>query len=163
VRRSFLASLIALSSLVVTVAAQRADGTLESFQSANQWFELRTAITNRSPASTRGAVAAAFNDLATAERLLHDVIRAQRASSAADDAYALLARIYIRSGQYSRFLRAARTGVCDRTEARDVTSGPGHTSRMPLMGGDCCVGNVGRDLLTQRSGFEIDFATMLSM
>jgi len=32
--------------------------------------------------------------------------------------------------------------------------------RMPLMGGDCCIGNAGRDLLAQGLGFSIDFSTM---
>jgi predicted aspartyl protease len=32
--------------------------------------------------------------------------------------------------------------------------------RMPLMGGNCCIGNAGIDLLTQGLGFSIDFATM---
>ncbi len=32
--------------------------------------------------------------------------------------------------------------------------------RMPLMGGECCIGNVGRDLLTQGRGFSLDFSAM---
>ena len=51
----------------------------------------------------RGLVAAAFNDTATAERLLRDVIRTAPGSDAADLAYATLGRIYVRSGQYTRF------------------------------------------------------------
>ncbi|HEY3160440.1 MAG TPA: retropepsin-like aspartic protease [Vicinamibacterales bacterium] len=32
--------------------------------------------------------------------------------------------------------------------------------RTPNMGGDCCIGNVGKDLLTQGRGFSIDFTAM---
>jgi hypothetical protein len=32
--------------------------------------------------------------------------------------------------------------------------------RMPLMGGECCIGNIGQDLLTQGRGFSIDFSAM---
>lgn len=32
--------------------------------------------------------------------------------------------------------------------------------RTPNMGGDCCLGNVGKDLLTQGRGFSIDFTAM---
>ena len=32
--------------------------------------------------------------------------------------------------------------------------------RIALIGGDCCVGNVGRDLLAQRSAIVIDLSTM---
>jgi predicted aspartyl protease len=52
----------------------------------------------------RGAVAAAFNEPARAEALLREVLRSQPRSSAADDAYALLSQVFIRSGQYGRFL-----------------------------------------------------------
>lgn len=31
---------------------------------------------------------------------------------------------------------------------------------LPSMGGECCVGNIGRDLLTQSGGFTIDFSSM---
>lgn len=49
-------------------------------------------------------VATAFNDPALAEVLLRNVIRDQPGSTDADDAYELLSQIYIRSGQYQRFL-----------------------------------------------------------
>ena len=39
---------------------------------------------------------------------------------------------------------------------------PAHVSlqRTPATGGECCIGNMGRDLLMQTSGFTIDFSTM---
>jgi hypothetical protein len=56
----------------------------------------------------RAAVATAFNDPQTAERLLRDVIRSAPTSNDADDAYDLLLRIYMRSGQYRRWVTSYR-------------------------------------------------------
>ena len=56
------------------LAAQPADD-LDHLFHPRQWFELRAAITDRSPSLMRAAVATAFNDPETAERLLGDVIR----------------------------------------------------------------------------------------
>src|SRR5262252_4870856 len=42
-----------------------------------RWFELRTIVTERSPALLQGATAATFNDRARAERNLRAVIRSQ--------------------------------------------------------------------------------------
>jgi predicted aspartyl protease len=44
----------------------------------------------------------------------------------------------------------------------DVLLRPAHVTmqRIALIGGDCCVGNVGRDLLAQRSAIVIDLSTM---
>ena len=61
-----------------------------------------------SPALMRGAVATAFNDPATAEVLLRNVIRSRPTSVDADEAYGMLSRIYVRSGQYDRFSRNYR-------------------------------------------------------
>ncbi len=43
-----------------------------------------------------------------------------------------------------------------------VTLRPAHVTlqRNPAMGGECCIGNVGLDLLMQTDGFVIDFSTM---
>jgi hypothetical protein len=60
---------------------------LDRLFDAHQWFELRSAVTERSPALLRAAVATAFNDPETAERLLRDVIKSAPASKAADDAF----------------------------------------------------------------------------
>jgi predicted aspartyl protease len=52
----------------------------------------------------RAAVATAFNDPTTAERLLREVITSTPTSNDADEAYDLLLRIYMRSGQYHRWV-----------------------------------------------------------
>jgi len=92
------------------LSAQSADDLDRLFR-AHQWFELRSAVTDRSPSLVRAAVATAFNDPETAERLLRDVIRSAPASNAADDAYGMLLQIYLRSGQYRRWLTSYRQWV----------------------------------------------------
>lgn len=92
------------------LAAQPADD-LDQLLRAHQWFELRSAVGDRSPSLMRAAVATAFNDPDSAERLLRDVIRSAPASDAADDAYAMLLQIYRRSGQYRRWLTSYRQWV----------------------------------------------------
>jgi predicted aspartyl protease len=94
-------------SQAVSLAAQGSAEDLERLYRAGQWFELRTLVTERSPALIRGAVATAF-DPARAERLLRTVIRFPSASDAADEAYALLCRTYIMSGRYRRFVETYR-------------------------------------------------------
>ena len=66
----------------------------------NRWFDLRAAISERTPALLRAAVATAFNAGTEAETLLWEIVRSQ--PDAADDAYELLCRIYRRSGLYAR-------------------------------------------------------------
>jgi clan AA aspartic protease (TIGR02281 family) len=92
------------------LGAQQADDLDHLFR-AHQWFELRSAVTDRSPALMRAAVATAFNDPETAERLLRDVIRSAPASNAADEAYGMLSQIYLRSGQYRRWQTLYRQWV----------------------------------------------------
>jgi predicted aspartyl protease len=88
---------------VAIVVAQSAEDQFRPLARTHRWFELRATATDRSSPLLRGAVAAAFNDAAAAEQLLRNVIRSTPGSDVADDAYALLSRIYIRSGQYERF------------------------------------------------------------
>ena len=92
------------------LGAQQADD-LDRLFHARQWFELRSAVTDRSPSLMRAAVATAFNDPETAERLLRDVIRSAPASNAADEAYGMLSQIYLRAGQYRRWLTSYRQWV----------------------------------------------------
>ena len=102
------------------LAAQRADD-LDHLFDTHQWFELRSAVTDRSSPLMRAAVATAFNDPQTAERLLRDVIRSAPASNAADEAYGMLSQIYLRSGQYRRWLTSYRQWVAaipDSSRAR---------------------------------------------
>ena len=98
--KQLLAGAITLAC-VAGVAGQTESGRLWG---THRWFELRETANDRSSPLIRGALAAAFNDPERAERLLGGVIREAPRSDAADDAYALLARIYIRSGQYERFI-----------------------------------------------------------
>lgn len=69
----------------------------------------------------RAAVATAFNQPDTAERLLRDVIKSAPRSDAADEAYAMLSQIYLRSGQYDRWLTSRRqwlAAIPDSARAR---------------------------------------------
>ena len=66
------------------------------------------AAQDRSPVLMRAAVATAFNDPETAERLLRNVIKSAPASNDADEAYGMLLQIYLRSGQYGRWVTTYR-------------------------------------------------------
>jgi hypothetical protein len=103
VLHKLLAAAVGSVCLVTAAAAQRSEEQLLQLARAHRWFELRALVTDRSSPVVRGLVAAAFNDTATAERLLRDVIRTAPGSDVADLAYATLGRIYVRSGQYTRF------------------------------------------------------------
>jgi predicted aspartyl protease len=97
-----IAWLVGLSCVAV-VAAQQGEDAFRPLAKTHRWFELRgTAEAGTSPL-VRGGLAAAFNDPATAERLLRGVIRDEPRSESADDAFALLAYVYLRTGQYERF------------------------------------------------------------
>jgi clan AA aspartic protease (TIGR02281 family) len=100
--RCAIRTLAVALAFCAAVGAQAADDLDRLFR-ARQWFELRAAVTDRSPALMRAAVATAFNDPETAERLLRDVIRSGPASNAVDDAYSMLSQIYRRSGQYRQW------------------------------------------------------------
>ena len=110
-RTRWTAVAAALACIATTFAAQRPESQFHPLAKTHRWFELRATANDRTPPLIRGALAAAFNDPATAERLLRDVIRTAPASEAADDAYAMLARVYIRSGQYERFARLFQNWV----------------------------------------------------
>ena len=78
-RRTIVFMAAALWSLAATFEAQTASGDLESLYRAHQWFELRTAVTDRSPVLMRAAVATAFNNPAEAEKLLRNTTRSHTA------------------------------------------------------------------------------------
>jgi clan AA aspartic protease (TIGR02281 family) len=98
------AAAVVLSWAVVACGTQKDRTDLDHLYRSRQWFELRASVDEESPDLVRGAVAAAFNDSMVAERLLRNVVRSQPQSTSADDAYALLSQIYIRSGRYQRFV-----------------------------------------------------------
>jgi predicted aspartyl protease len=90
-------------SCVAVIAGQPAEDAFRPLAKNHRWFELRDTATARSSPLVRGALAAAFNDPAAAERLLRGVIRDEPRSESTDDAYALLSYVYLRTGQYERF------------------------------------------------------------
>jgi predicted aspartyl protease len=90
-------------SCVATTAAQPGEDAFRPLAKTHRWFELRGTANARSSPLVRGALAAAFNDPTTAERLLRGVIRNEPRSENADDAHALLAFLYLRTGQYQHF------------------------------------------------------------
>jgi predicted aspartyl protease len=98
------ASAVVLAGVVT--APFPADAT--ALYRSHHWFELQSALTKTSPPLFRAAVAVAFNQPADAERRLRDVIRSRPSSDDADDAYYLLSRIYLRSGQYVHFIDTCR-------------------------------------------------------
>jgi predicted aspartyl protease len=104
--RLFVA-IIALVSIIALAIAQSDRDEFVLYR-AGRWFELRAIVTERSPGLIQGAVAAAFNARARAERLLRAVIRSQPSSEAADDAYGLLCRTYLNLGLYARFASTYR-------------------------------------------------------
>jgi predicted aspartyl protease len=94
---------IAGLSCVAVIAAQPGEAPFRPLAKSHRWFELRSTASAKTSPLVRGALAAAFNDPATAERLLRGVIRDEPRSANADDAFALLAYLYLRTGQYERF------------------------------------------------------------
>lgn len=90
-------------SCVAVIAAQREEDAFRPLAKNHRWFELRRTANGETSPLVHGALAAAFNDPPTAERLLRGVIRDEPQSDNADDAYALLAYVYLRTGQYERF------------------------------------------------------------
>lgn len=103
--------LLALAVALCAALAAHPAADLDQLFQAHQWFELRSAVTDRSPSLMRAAVATAFNDPQTAERLLREVIRSAPRSNDADEAYDLLLRIYMRSGQYRRWVTSYRQWI----------------------------------------------------
>src|SRR5438874_12336103 len=110
--RALIALVAVAAALPCATTAGRAAGVdLENLYRTHEWFELRAAVTKESPPLMRAAVAVAFNEPVRAESLLRDVIHAQPRSGAANDAYGLLSRIYLRSGRYARFVDNHRRWV----------------------------------------------------
>ena len=90
-------------SCVAVIAAQPGEDAFRPLAKNHRWFELRGTANARTSPLVRGALAAAFNDPATAEPLLRGIIRDEPRSESADDAFALLSYVYLRTGQYERF------------------------------------------------------------
>lgn len=108
------------ATVLIGVAAPQVSQP-QKLDDGRQWVDAKPSLTADSPAVLRGAIAAAFNDVATAEPLLQKIIRAQPKSEDASQTHLLLSRIYLRSGQYKRLfenLEAWAASFPDRNEVR---------------------------------------------
>jgi predicted aspartyl protease len=94
-----------LTVALASVQSQTGDNRLLELYRTRQWFEVRTVLTPTAPLHIRGVIAGRFNDVATAEPLLRQVIRDDPRSQAARDAHEILTQIYIRTGQYAQMRR----------------------------------------------------------
>jgi len=103
--------MLAVAVAVCAALAAQPAADLDQLFHARQWFELRSAVTDRSRALMRAAVATVFNDPETAERLLRNVIKSAPASNDADEAYGMLLQIYLWSGQCGRWVTTYRQWV----------------------------------------------------
>jgi predicted aspartyl protease len=114
-----LAWVVGLCCVAVT-AAQTAEDAFRPLAKNHRWFELRDMANAGTSPLVRGALAAVFNEPATAERLLRGVIRDERRADRADDAYALLAYVYLRTGQYERFATLYQAWAAALPESANV-------------------------------------------
>lgn len=112
---------LGFAAVVAMSCARTAVDDAERLLRAGRWFDLRAAVTERSPDLLRGAVATAFNDTASAEELLWKVVRSEPGAKAADDAYELLCRIYRRSGQYTRLGETYRAWAASFPDSAGVS------------------------------------------
>src|SRR5687768_8679831 len=95
---------VAWTCLAPSSSAQRANDIARfEVDDGRQWFEPGAELKAASSAIRRGAMAAAFNQ-PYAEGILKTVIQWQPGSNAANQAHELLSRIYVRTGQYARFI-----------------------------------------------------------
>ncbi len=110
-----------LSLLLIAVAAARAAGpSLREIYDAHRWFDLRQAVrAQRAPLFYRSAVAYAFAEDKTAERLLARVIHDSPRSWEAGEARSLLVFLYVRQGRHHAALR-----VIDEALKSDPNSDP---------------------------------------
>jgi hypothetical protein len=99
-------------AICAAIAADGDDATLAGLFEAHRWFELRDAASAApTPAIYRGAVAAAFNDRARAEKELRSAKPYQ-----AWTAHDLLLSLYLRNGDYPRAAAEARLKWAARPE-----------------------------------------------
>jgi predicted aspartyl protease len=117
--KSVIAWVVGLSCVAV-IAAQPGEDAFRPLAKNHRWFELRGTANAQTSPLVRGALAATFNDPTTAERLLRGVIRDEPRSDKADDAYALLAYVYLRTGQYERFATLYQVWAAALPESANV-------------------------------------------
>ena len=104
--------------LLLAICAPLPGADLENLYLTNQWFRLRDAAGPAASGFYRGAVAAAFNDPATAERHLGAVMRTGSDTAQRVEAALLLEEMYARSGR-----RKAAAAQLQRVESllRELT------------------------------------------
>lgn len=99
-----LALTIVLASVNTVAYAQDRDWhQTQGLDDGRQWFEKRVRPSSTSSEILRAAEAVAFNRPA-AVKLLRKIINSRPRSNAAHQAYGLLSRVYLRTGQYKRLL-----------------------------------------------------------
>jgi predicted aspartyl protease len=105
--RRFLPAVLVTVSYLSSVQTQTSTDAQELYR-YHRWFELREALTPASPPLLRAAVANAFNDHQTAERLLMEIVKSRPRPEFANDAFDMLCQLYARTGQYALFLSTYR-------------------------------------------------------
>src|ERR1017187_7341081 len=106
--------------LILFAAAHAARPSLREIYDAHRWFDLRQAVrTQRAPLFYRGAVAYAFGEDKTAERLLTRVLHDSPRSWEAGEARSLLIFLYFRQGRHH-----AALSVIDEALRFDPRSDP---------------------------------------
>ena len=89
--------------------ADLGDATVRPILEAHRWFDLRDAVnTGKSPALYRGLVAAAFNDVARAERQFRVAIRSGASGDQQYAAHEALFNASFRNGLYRRAAMEAK-------------------------------------------------------
>ena len=90
--------------IAASAAAQTTSAELGDLYAAHRWPELRDRLVGVEAAPLyRGAVAAAFRDARSAEKLLKSILRDKAESAELRDAYDHLAHLYLDAGLYRRF------------------------------------------------------------
>ena len=103
-----LTLLLLLASSFVN-SADLGDATVRQILEAHRWFDLRDAVnTGKSPALYRGLVAAAFNDVARAERQFRVAIRSGASGDQQYAAHEALSSASFRNGLYRRAAMEAK-------------------------------------------------------
>lgn len=100
---------LAAVAIAVRLSATADADALATLYEAHDWFALRDAVHDDSPALYRGAVASAFNDAANARKYLDEAIAAAPGSDQATEARGLLIYLYQRERRYADALEQVRT------------------------------------------------------
>ena len=133
-KRMTSATTVVLGVACCAVLAAQPAADLERLFRAHQWFELRSTVTDRSPALMRARVATAFNEPDNAVRILRDIIRSAPKSNDADEAYGMLLQIYRRSGQYRKWATLYREwlqAMPGSTRVREVATDEKELAGLP--------------------------------